>query len=78
MYSTSAPPGMNTGDKIEVAYNQADPALNTPASEVPPGGKMDAYGWALIVLMFPIFGGLVYFFGLKAWRAWKLSKGTVL
>jgi len=74
MYSSSAPPGMNIGDKIEVAYNLADPALNRPASEVPPDGKMDAYGWALIVLMFPIFGGLVYFFGLKAWRAWKLSK----
>ena len=76
-YSSSAPHGPYAGDKIEIAYNQADPALNRPASEVPPGGKMDAYGWAIIALMLPVFGGLVYFFGLKAWRAWKLSKWTV-
>ena len=77
MYSSSAPHGPNAGDKIEIAYNQANPALNRPASEVPPGGKMDAYVWALIALMLLVFGGLAYFFGFKVWRAWKLGKWRV-
>ena len=72
-YSSSVPAGRNAGDKIEIAYNKANPALNRPASEVPPGGKMDAGGWAIFVLMLLVFCGLVYFFGIKAWRAWKLQ-----